>query len=148
MVWSVECTEHLFDKPEFFPPHRQPGCTGGRMAICSHWLAGDDCGWAEADQNVYDVCEGFLCPSLGTRGDYETWMADAGLQQVAYHDWTDRVAQTWEICLHRVRRSSVQTVARMVDRDTRLFLKRFDAILAAYRSGAVRYGAFVWQKAE
>ncbi len=73
-------------------------------------------------------------------------MAAAGLEPVEYHDWTDRVAQTWEICLRRVRRSGVQAVARMVDRDTKLFLARFDAILAAYRSGAMRYGAFVWQK--
>ena len=31
-------------------------------------------------QQVYDVCEGFFCPSLGTVGDYTQWMELAGLQ--------------------------------------------------------------------
>ena len=30
-------------------------------------------------QQVYDVCEGFFCPSLGTANDYKGWMTDAGL---------------------------------------------------------------------
>ena len=34
IVWSVECTEHLFDKPEFFRRAAQWLRPGGRMAIC------------------------------------------------------------------------------------------------------------------
>jgi tocopherol O-methyltransferase len=145
IVWSVECTEHLFDKPAFFERAASWLRPGGRMAICA-WLAGDDAESPDDRRQVYDVCEGFLCPSLGTRGDYEGWMAAAGLQSVAYHDWTDSVAQTWEICLRRIRRSGVHKLAWLVDRDTQLFLARFEAILNAYRSGAMRYGAFVFEK--
>ena len=46
------------------------------MAICA-WLTGEQCQSESARQLVYEVCEGFLCPSLGTAADYEGWMRDA-----------------------------------------------------------------------
>ena len=63
--------------------------------------------WQHEQQvrQVHDVCEGFFCPSLGTRGDYRQWMTDAGLTVEQDHDWTARVERTWEICRRRVRRS-------------------------------------------
>ncbi|MGV2334756.1 MAG UNVERIFIED_CONTAM: methyltransferase domain-containing protein [Planctomycetaceae bacterium] len=41
VVWSLECTEHLFDKPAFFRRAAEWLKPGGRMAICV-WFAGDD----------------------------------------------------------------------------------------------------------
>ena len=41
IVWSVECTEHLFDKQRFFERSARWLTRGGRMAICA-WLAGED----------------------------------------------------------------------------------------------------------
>lgn len=147
VVWSVECTEHLFDKSAFFRRAATWLIPGGRMAICA-WLAADAPQSADATRQVYDVCEGFLCPSLGTRDDYQGWMTDAGLTSVVYHDWTDRVAQTWEICLERVQRSRVRWLARFVDRNMVCFLDRFQTILDAYRSGAMRYGCFIFRAPE
>ena len=40
VVWSIECTEPLFDKPAFFRKAADWLRSGGRMAICA-WLAGD-----------------------------------------------------------------------------------------------------------
>jgi tocopherol O-methyltransferase len=143
IVWSVECTEHLFDKPRFFQRAAKWLRPGGRMAICA-WLAGNSDA-AEHDRKVFDVCEGFLCPSLGTRDDYSTWMQNAGLERVCYHDWTDRVSQTWEICMDRVRRTGIPWLARRIDRNMGCFLDRFETILDAYRSGAMQYGCFVFR---
>jgi tocopherol O-methyltransferase len=143
VVWSVECTEHLFDKPRFFQRAAQWLRPGGRMAICA-WLAGEPDA-AEHDRKVFEVCEGFLCPSLGTRDDYIGWMQNAGLEKVCYHDWTDRVSQTWEICLARVRRTGMPWLARRIDRNMGCFLDRFETILDAYRSGAMQYGCFVFR---
>jgi len=165
VVWSIECTEHLFDKPRFFRRAASWLKPGGTMAICA-WLAGD--GLAAdpvtvatparvtlardplADdarrRQVYEVCEGFLCPSLGTMADYTSWMESAGLVVETAQDWTARVTRTWEICRDRVRRSKVRWLARMIDRDSVLFLDRFDAILDAYRSGAMEYGSIVARK--
>jgi tocopherol O-methyltransferase len=145
VVWSIECTEHLYDKARFFRRAATWLRPGGRMAICA-WLAGEALQEEEQIRQVYDVCEGFFCPSLGTCSDYRKWMTDAGLAVERGYDWTDRVAKTWEICKRRVRRSGVRWLAGLIDRDTAMFLDRFDAILEAYRSGAMRYGCFIAHK--
>jgi tocopherol O-methyltransferase len=145
VVWSVECTEHLFDKPRFFQRAASWVKPGGTMAICA-WLAGDSLTDDAQVQQVYDVCEGFFCPSLGSMNDYVSWMEAAGLVMTSCEDWTERVARTWEICRDRVRRSRVRWLARLIDRETVMFLDRFDTILNAYRSGAMKYGCFVGAK--
>jgi len=144
VVWSIECTEHLFDKPEFFRRVSRWLAPGGRVAICA-WLAGDRDDDAAVRQ-VSAVCEGFLCPSLGTTDDYRAWIEAAGMTLEHAPDWTNRVVRTWEICRQRVERSGVRSVARMLDPKLVLFLDRFDAILQAYQSGAMKYGCFVARK--
>jgi len=145
VVWSVECTEHLFDKGAFFGKAARWLRPGGRLAICA-WLAGDHPLDESATRQVYDVCEGFLCPSLGTRDDYAGWIADAGLVLERDFDWTARVTRTWELCEARVRRSGVRWLARLFDRNTVLFLDRFRTILRAYQTGAMKYGCFIARK--
>src|SRR6185436_15566991 len=130
VVWSIECTEHLFDKPKFFERAGTWLRPGGRMSICA-WLAADRPANDAAEQQVYDVCEGFLCPSLGSMSDYAGWMEAAGLVVEQQLDWTDRVTQTWEICIQRVRQSRVRWLARPIDRNMLLFIDRFETILEA-----------------
>ena len=146
VVWSIECTEHLYDKARFFQRAAAWLRPGGRMTICA-WLAGEALEDQQQVRQVHDVCEGFFCPSLGTSSDYRQWMTAAGLTVDRDHDWTARVAKTWEICGRRVRRSGVRWLAGLIDRNTVMFLDRFETILSAYRSGAMRYGCFVAHKA-
>lgn len=143
-IWSVECTEHLFDKAAFFRRAADWLEPGGAVAICA-WLAGNDLDHAQSQQ-VFDVCEGFFCPSLGSARDYERWFVDAGLVPDVYQDWTERVARTWEICRDRVQRLAVRPLAKLVDGQQLIFLDRFQTILDAYLSGAMRYGCFVARK--
>lgn len=145
LVWSIECTEHFFDKPAFFRKAATWLRPGGRMAICA-WLAGDGLEDPARSRLVFDVCEGFLCPSLGSHEDYRGWMEAAGMIVEENLDWTDQVWRTWEICRDRVAQSRVRWLARLIDRDTVLFLDRFDTILEAYRTHAMRYGVFVARK--
>jgi len=145
VVWSVECTEHLFDKPQFFQRAATWLKPGGRIAICA-WLAGENLQQESQIQQVKDVCEGFFCPSLGTSSDYVSWMDQAGLRMVHVEDWTERVSRTWEICKARVQRFHIRKLAQIIDRDTVMFIDRFDTILEAYRNGAMRYGCFVAEK--
>jgi len=145
VVWSIECTEHLYDKQAFFERAARWLRPGGRMAICA-WLAGDEPLQQVQRQMVYDVCEGFFCPSLGAEADYVRWFQNAGLKVERCEDWTDRVAATWEICRRRVRRTGIRALAAIFDRDTAKFLDRFDTILQAYQTGAMRYGCFIARK--
>lgn len=145
VVWSVECTEHLYDKPRFFQNAAKWLKPGGRVAICA-WLAGENLQDPAQIQQVKDVCEGFFCPSLGTSSDYTSWMQQAGLQMRCVEDWTDRVYRTWEICRERIQRFHIRSIARVVDAETVMFLDRFGTILDAYRNGAMRYGCFVAEK--
>lgn len=145
VVWSVECTEHLFDKPGFFERAAEWLRPGGTMAICA-WLAGANSSTAEGARQVERVCEGFLCPSLGTADDYVEWMQQSGLVVEAPIDWTDRVLDTWEICRRRVESTRLRWLARMIDAQTAQFLDDFTTILEAYRSRAMGYGCFVARK--
>jgi tocopherol O-methyltransferase len=142
VVWSVECTEHLFNKEQFFRRAAEWLRPGGTMAICA-WLAADDADRPGPRGEVEAVCEAFLCPSLGTFADYRGWMEGAGLEVVRSEDWTTRVARTWELCDARVKRLGLPWVARFIDRRQADFLEHFGTLLGAYRSGAMRYGAIV-----
>ena len=145
VVWSIECTEHLYDKASFFRKAARWLRPAGRVAVCT-WLAGDPLAGDEQVRQVQQVCEGFFCPSLGTRNDYRDWLSEAGLVVDRVSDWTARVERTWEICRRRVRCSGVRWLAALVDRNSAAFLDAFDTILQAYRSGALRYGCFIAHK--
>lgn len=142
VVWSVECTEHLFDKPALF--RRAAGwlTPGGRVAICA-WLAGEG---PDAVAKATAVCEGFLCPSLGTADDYQGWMKSAGLTVVTFDDLTVNVLRTWEICKERMRHPALRYGSRLLGLDMFRFVEHFDTLLDAYRTGAMRYGLFVARK--
>jgi tocopherol O-methyltransferase len=146
IVWSIECTEHLFDKRAFFERSARWLTFGGRMAICA-WLAGDDLLDESRAQQVYDVCEAFLCPSLGSASDYQKWMEGAGLTMRGVEDWTPRVRQTWEICARQVERFRLKWFARVLHREMALFLERFETMINAYDTGAMKYGCFVAERA-
>jgi len=144
VVWSIECTEHLFDKPRFFQRAAEWLKPGGVIAICA-WLAGDTSDAGQA-RKVEEVCEAFFCPSLGSMDDYVDWMTQAGLEVTQSLDWTSRVTRTWQICRDRVRRSRIRWLAQFVGYESVLFLDRFETILDAYQSGAMRYGCFIARK--
>jgi tocopherol O-methyltransferase len=145
VVWSIECTEHLFDKAAFFRHAAGWLRPGGRLAI-SVWFEGEDSSRPGHRQQVEEVCRRFVCPSLATQNDYANWITDAGLRVRRRIDWTDRAAKTWEICKRRVARTGVRHIARLLDKDQVDFLDGFDTLLSAYRTGAMQYGAIIAEK--
>lgn len=145
VVWSIECTEHLFDKAAFFRRAVQWLRPGGRLAICA-WLAKDGHLAVHDEKLLQDVCRGMLCPSLGSRADYTGWFEASGLRVIRCEDWTSRVKRTWEICRERAEWYRLRSLARWVDRDSVDFLDRFQTMLDAYSTGAMRYGCLVAEK--
>lgn len=145
VLWSIECTEHLFCKPAFFRKAASWLRPGGRLAICA-WLAGQEPLSASQVKQVQHVCHGMFCPSLGNQSDYLKWIESAGFTVRNYGNWTRQVERTWEICHQRVQRSGVKHLAKLLGRNHTLFLDHFQAILSAYRSGAMEYGFFVAER--
>jgi len=142
VVWSIECTEHLFDQPAFFRRAAEWLTPGGRMAICA-WLAGESPLGEERERLVKRVCEGMFCPSLGSRQDYQDWMEDAGLKLEVSELWTEHVMRTWEICLARTQKIHLRRIAQWIGANHVLFLDHFMAILDAFRTRAMEYGCFI-----
>lgn len=145
VIWSVECTEHLFDKPGFFHRSAQWLRPGGRVALCV-WFEGEDTTRAGHRPLVEDICRRFVCPSLATRRDYASWLVAAGLTVTHNEDWTERVAKTWEVCKQRVSRSRVRYLAKLLGKDQVAFLDGFDMLLSAYQNGAMQFGAIVAER--
>lgn len=144
-LWSIECTEHFFDKPLFFHRAARWLKPGGRFALCA-WLAGTPPLRPEQSDGARAVCRGMFCPSLGSRADYVQWFEDAGMKVTFQSLWTKQVQRTWEICLERVERSRIRHLATLCGANHALFLDHFQAILDAYRTGAMEYGCFVAEK--
>lgn len=142
VIWIIECSEHLFDKPRFFQQAARWLRPGGRIGVCA-WLAADEPCSENIRQQIDEVCDGMLCPSLGTMEEYGNWLAAGGACVTIAEDWTRQVQQTWEICLKRVYRTRLHAIARMIDRRFVPFLDRFTTMLDAYKSGAMRYGCIV-----
>lgn len=144
-LWSIECTEHLFDKPAFFRRSAQWLNDQGGMALCV-WHAGDEPHSPQTIEQARAVCDAFLCPSLGTVADYERWLADAGLSIHCVNDLTSQITRTWEICQRRIQRAGIRPLARLAGRNMTEFVESFQTILEAYRSGAMKYCSIVARK--
>lgn len=144
-LWSIECTEHLFDKAGFFRRAARWLRPGGGMGLCI-WLAGDEPHSEDDIEQVEGVCDAFLCPSLGTTEDYATWLREADLDVDRICDLTPQITRTWEICRSRIKRTGVSKLARVFGSDAVKFADNFDLILNAYRSGAMKYASIVARK--
>jgi tocopherol O-methyltransferase len=141
VVWVIECSEHLEDKPAFFRDCARVLRPGGRLALCA-WLAGDPAGAAE----VAEVCRGMLCPSLGTRDEHVRWLHDAGFTDVDAEDVTRRVEKTWALCEAILEGPEIKPLLSAVDGPTREFLDTFGTMRRAYASGAMSYGMITGKK--
>ena len=148
VVWSVEIHRASIRQAGVFPPRGWLAPSRGADGDLRQSLTQPP--HSRRGQQIRNVCEGFLCPSLGTMSEYAGWMRDAGLVQVQCDDWTDRVLQTWEICLSRVRRRGSACSARrgFAGRIPVCFIDRFETILRAYQTRAMQYGAFVFEAPE
>jgi tocopherol O-methyltransferase len=142
VVWNVECSEHLFDKPAFFRRVAAWLRPGGRVALCA-WLAGNG---PNHEHQVELVCQHFLCPSLGTAEDYLDWFDAAGLVKGRWVDVTAQVEGTWDICMDRLRTSGLRHLGWVIGANMQRFLDHFSTLRDAYRTRAMRYGVFTAEK--
>jgi tocopherol O-methyltransferase len=97
------------------------------------------------------ICREGRLAGMGTRDEYRRWAEVAGLTLVHYEDVSRQVRRTWSIVTRRVlvklattRRYRNYLTSR--DKQHRQFALSLPRLILAYRTGAMRYGVFTFQK--
>lgn len=144
-VWIIECSEHLQDKRAFLQSCQRILKPGGTLALCA-WLSAERFESAAHERLVAQVLEGMLCPSLGSMGDYVSWLREAGFDEIRAEDVTERVKATWQVCGRIAERPEIKLLTQMSDKATRDFVTAFGAIRRAYDEGAMAYGMLTAKK--
>lgn len=145
VVWVIECSEHLQDKRAFIQACQRVLKPGGTLALCA-WLSAERFESAMHERLVAQVCQGMLCPSLASMGDYVSWLREAGFDEIRAEDVTQRVKATWTVCGRIAERPEVKLLTKMSDQATREFVQAFGAIRRAYDEGAMAYGMLTAKK--
>jgi tocopherol O-methyltransferase len=149
-AYAIESSEHMEDKARFFAEAARVLKPGGRFVVCA-WLEGEGAKRWEVRHLLEPICREGRLPSMGSRADYEALAAAAGFRLTSYEDISRNVRRTWSICARRflgklftdrdIRRLALSKAVR--SRDFMLSLPR---LMLALRTGAMRYGVFVWEK--
>ena len=149
-AYSIESSEHMVDKPLFFREAQRVLKPGGKLVVCA-WLAETGASAWKIDHLLEPICREGRLPSMGTREDYEAMAKDAGFVVARYDDVSFQVARTWTLCLQRFAKKLVTdpTYVRLITSSStknRIFALSLPRLIAAYRTGAMRYGIFVFER--
>lgn len=149
-AYAIESTEHMADKAGLFREVARTLKPGGRFVVCA-WLSEDSPGRWRVRYLLEPICREGRLPGMGTRGEYEGWAEAAGLRTVSYEDISRGVRRTWSIVARRVARRLLTTAryrSLLMSRSTRnrQFALSLPRLILAYRTGAMRYGVFTFEK--
>jgi tocopherol O-methyltransferase len=150
-AYAIESSEHMVDKARFFAEANRVLKPGGRFVVCA-WLEGERATPWQVRHLLEPICREGRLPSMGSRADYETLAREAGFRPLGYDDISREVRRTWTICLRRlagrfVTDGEIRRLALSRATQSREFILSLPRLILALRSGAMRYGVFVWEKA-
>jgi tocopherol O-methyltransferase len=149
-AYAVESSEHMADKQRFFTEAARVLRPGGRLVVCA-WLEGEGVRPWEVRHLLAPICAEGRLPGMGSRVDYQELASRAGLVLTGYEDISRNVRRTWTICLRRLLVCLVtdRAVRRLVFSPavrSRGFVLSLPRLAVALRTGAMRYGVFVWER--
>ncbi|MCM2324517.1 MAG: methyltransferase domain-containing protein [Oligoflexia bacterium] len=146
VIWTIECVEHLQDKPRFFASAARLLKPGGVLAMAT-WLAGPAADTPKGERLLAEIREAMLCPSLPGAQDTLRALGEAGFSRTDFRDISKEVAPTWGYCVEIVERPGVKTLSRVMGDAVARFVDSFELMIEGYSSRALAYGIFAARKA-
>jgi len=149
-AYAIESSEHMLDKQKFFDEVFRTLKPGGRLAICA-WLAAEAPRQWEIRHLLEPICREGRLPGMGSETDYHAMAAQSGFLAAGVDDISRQVAKTWTICARRVA-GKIFTDSRYIktlldsSKPNRVFALTLFRLIAAYRTGAMRYCVLVYDK--
>jgi tocopherol O-methyltransferase len=148
-VVAIESLSHMADKRGALAEALRVLRPGGRLVACV-WLASPAPRPWEIRWLLEPICREGRLPGLANAGEYADWAREAGFEGVSVDDVSARVSRTWRVCARRLGLAVLQPSSWRYLADTRNSERRFALsvlrILAAYRTGAMRYGILTAQR--
>lgn len=149
-AYAIESSEHMADKQGFFDQAWRTLRPSGRLVVCA-WLSSSESSQWEVDHLLEPICREGRLPGMGSREDYEALARGAGFELLGYDDISAKVRRTWSICARRVMTKIVtdsyfRTLIFSSSTRNRVFFLTLFRLIWALRTGAMRYGVFVWRK--
>ncbi len=147
---AIESSEHMQELARFFAQASRVLRRDGRLVICA-WLSADDPGAAAQRWLLEPICREGRMPQMGTVQDYQSLGEGAGFRLARFEDVTGKVARTWPAIVRRLA-AKMATRPRYVrflfspHAQNRVFALTILRIWLAYRTGAMRYGVFTFEK--
>jgi tocopherol O-methyltransferase len=149
-AYAIESTEHMEDLRRFFAEAARTIRPGGRLAVCA-WLASPEPRPWQVRWLLEPICREGRLAGLGDAADYRRLAAEAGFTAVRFEDVSGRVSRTWSICTRRlaaaiITRPRYRRFLLDTGASNRVFAITLLRILLAYRTGAMRYGLFLFAR--
>jgi tocopherol O-methyltransferase len=149
-AYAIESSEHMPDKQRFFEEAFRTLKPGGVFAIYA-WLACPNPKAWEVRHLLEPICREGRLPSMGDESDYRVLAEGAGFRVELMSDISRQVRRTWWICLKRVagklvRDPSYRRFLTERSASNRVFALTLVRLLAAYRTGSMRYCLLVLRK--
>jgi tocopherol O-methyltransferase len=149
-AFAIESTEHIADKQGFFHEAQRTIRPGGRLIVCA-WLASSNPSRFEIVHLLEPICREGRLPGMGTREEYVSMGQSAGFRLARFDDISRKVRRTWSICMRRLLfrvatdRGYQKLLASRSTRN-RSFALTIPRLILAYRSRAMRYGVFTFER--
>ena len=147
---SIECIAHVEEKQLFFDQvHRV--LRPGKRAVITAWLSKERPGGWETKHLLEPICREGRLLGMGTELEYTALIERAGLRLVEYDDLSDKVSKTWSVITRRVlwallTSPKVWRFLLLRESSHSIFMLTVARLVAAFRTGAMRYGFFIMEK--
>jgi tocopherol O-methyltransferase len=149
-IYAIESSEHMVDKDKFFREAWRTLKFGGRLGIYA-WLARERARAWEVRYLLEPICREGRLPSMGSEAEYRGMAQAAGFTIGSVEDLSRAVRRTWTICARRVAaklvtRPDYRRFVRDEAAANRIFALTLLRLIAAYRTGSMRYCLLVLTK--